>query len=198
MPRRVARQRDHQNFRFAIAHRPHSLEAKPVFATLTIERPVGPMLPLIRNISAFWRSDLMRHGDFVFSAMEMHFRPRKVRNAAGVVAVEMRQQQVPDVAWRVTERLDLLNRCFGGIQPRRGLPHPFAPKPVRPCDVVHSDAGIDEGKTIGGLDQQTMTNHSRPLEHAAGAVHETPPDRTHGAGVEMMNAHGQPFPGNRA
>jgi hypothetical protein len=92
----------------------------------------------------------------------------------------------------------LLNRGLGGIQPRRGLPNPSAPKSVRLRDVVDSDAGVDEGKTIVGLDQQTVTNHSRPLEHAAGAVHKTPPDRTHGAGVEMKNVQCGPFSEIRA
>jgi hypothetical protein len=64
-------------------------------------------------------------------------------------------------------------------------------------DVVYPDAGIDQRKAIAGLDQQTVTNHARPLKNPAGAVHQTPPDRTHGAGVEMMNAHGETFPESR-
>jgi hypothetical protein len=34
-----------------------------------------------------------------------------------------------------------------------------------------------------------VANHPRPLPDAARAVHETPPDRAHGAGVEMVDAH---------
>jgi hypothetical protein len=40
-----------------------------------------------------------------------------------------------------------------------------------------------------GLDQQAMTHHARTLENAAGAVHQAPADRAHGAGVEMMDTH---------
>jgi hypothetical protein len=86
-----------------------------------------------------------------------------------------------------------LNRRLGGIEPGRCLPNPFALKPLRLCDIVQPDAGIDQCKAVVGLDQQTVTDHSGTLEDAAGAVHETASDRAHGAGVEMMNSHNVPF-----
>src|SRR5260370_1123158 len=94
--------------------------------------------------------------------------------------------------------LDLLNSCLGGIEARRRLPAPSAAKPKRLRDVVQTDAGVDKCKTVVGLDQQTMTNHPRPLKDAARAVHETPPDRAHSAGVEMVDAHDKPSPEIRA
>jgi hypothetical protein len=30
--------------------------------------------------------------------MDMHLRLREIRNAAGMIAIEMRQQQMPDIA----------------------------------------------------------------------------------------------------
>ena len=59
------------------------------------------------------------------------------------------------------------------------------------------DTGIDQRETVIGLDQQTMTDHPRALEDAAGAVHEAPADRTHGAGVEMVDAHDKPLARSR-
>ena len=129
----------------------------------------------------------------MLAAVDMHLRLGEIRHAAGMVAVEMRQQQVPHVARRITERLDLPNCRLGRVEPRRGLPDPFAPEPLRLGDVVEPDAGIDERKAVDGLDQQAVAHHPRPLEEAAGAVHQTPPDRAHGAGVEVMDAHDEPL-----
>jgi hypothetical protein len=126
-------------------------------------------------------------------SVDVHLRARKVRNSTGMVAVEMRQQDVPHIAGLITQSFDLLDGRLGRIEPRRCLPDPFAPKPQRLRDIIESDAGIDKRKTVVGLDQQTVTNHPRSLENAAGAVHETPPDRAHGAGVEMMDVHDKPF-----
>jgi hypothetical protein len=105
----------------------------------------------------------------------------------------MRQQDVPHIAGLITQSFDLLDCRLGRIEPRRGLPDPFAPKPQRLRDIIEPDAGIDQCKTIVGLDQQTVTNHPRSLEDAAGAIHETSSDRAHGAGVEMMDLHDKPF-----
>ena len=121
--------------------------------------------------------------------MDMNLRVRKIRNAAGMIAIEMRQQQMPHVAFGIAERLDLPHGGLGRIEPRRRLPDPFGSQPRRVGNVVQSDAGIDQRQPVIGLDQQTMTHHARALENAAGAVHQAPADRAHGAGVEMVDAH---------
>jgi hypothetical protein len=38
-----------------------------------------------------------------------------------------------------------------------------------------------------------VANHARVFEQAAGTGHQTTPDRAHGAGVEVMDAHDEPF-----
>jgi hypothetical protein len=91
----------------------------------------------------------------------------------------------------------LSDRSLGRIEPRRGLPHPFAPEPRRVGDIAETDAGIDQRQTVIGLDEEAVTHHPRPLEHAAGAVHEAAADRAHGAGVDVVDAHRkllEPFP----
>lgn len=135
----------------------------------------------------------MQDGDLMLLAVDVHLRPREIRNATGMIPIEMRQQDVPHIAGPITQSFDLPDCRLGQIEPRRCLPDPFAPKPQRLRDVVEPDPGIDQCKTVVGLDQQTVTNHPRSLEDAAGAVHETPPDRAHGAGVEMMDVHDKPF-----
>jgi len=135
----------------------------------------------------------MQDGHLMLLAVDVHPRLPEIRNATGMIPIEMRQQDVPHVAGLITQSFDLLDGRLGRIEPRCCLPDPFAPKPQRLCDVIEPDAGIDKCKTVVGLDQQTVTNHPRSLEDAAGAVHETPPDRAHGAGVEMVDAHDKPF-----
>ena len=125
----------------------------------------------------------------MLAPVDVHLGSWKVRNSAGMIAVEMRQQEVPHLARRITQCLDLLKRRLGRIEPRRRLPDPSATKPLWRCDVVEAKAGIDKRETIIGLDQQAVTDHARPLKETAGAVHQTPPDRAHGAGIEMMDAH---------
>ena len=131
-------------------------------------------------------------------AVDVHLRLPEIRNSTGMIPIEVRQQDVPDIAGLITQSFDLPDGRLGRIEPRRCLPNPFAPKPQRLRDVIEPDAGIDKCKTVVGLDQQTVTNHPRSLEDAAGAVHETPPDRAHGAGVEVMDAHDKPFHETRA
>ena len=104
----------------------------------------------------------------------------------------MGQQQMLHVVAGKPKRLDLPNRGLGRIEPGRRLPDPSRPEPRRVLDIVQSDAGIDQRQPVIGLDQQAMADHPRPLEDAAGAVHQPPADRAHGAGVEMMDAHDNP------
>ena len=191
MAERVARQRDHQNVRLAVAERAHALEAEPVLAAGAVERPIRPVLPLRRDVASFRRHDLMRHRHVEFLAMDMYLGLWKVRHAARMVAIEMRQQQMPYVIGREAERLHLADGRLGRIKPRRGLPDPFAPEPRRVADVVEPDAGVDQHEAVIALDQQAVTDHPRPLEDAAAAVHEPLADRAHGAGVEMVDAHDQ-------
>jgi hypothetical protein len=40
--------------------------------------------------------------------MDMHFRLREIRNSAGVIPVEMREQEMSHVIRRITQRLHLL------------------------------------------------------------------------------------------
>ena len=109
-----------------------------------------------------------------------------------MIAVEMRQQEMPHIGGRIAERLDLLHGRLGRIEPRRGLPHPFATEPRRVRDIVEPDAGIDQHQAVRGLDQEAMTHHPGALKDAAGAVHQPPADRAHGAGIEMVDAHDMP------
>jgi hypothetical protein len=39
----------------------------------------------------------MRHRHVVLAAMNMHLGVREIRNAAGMIAIEMRQQQMPHI-----------------------------------------------------------------------------------------------------
>ena len=98
MAERVAGERDHQDVGFLVAERAHALEAEPVLAGLAIECPARPMAPLPRDIAPFGRRGLAQHRHVVFGAVDVDRGMGKVRHAAGVVAVEMRQQHVTHIA----------------------------------------------------------------------------------------------------
>jgi len=70
---------------------------------------------------------------------------------------------------------------------------PISPQPMRLRDVVEPNAGIDQRETSLVSTHRRDRPMARPLKQAAGAVHKTSSDRTHGAGVEMMDAHDGPF-----
>ena len=92
MTERMTGQRNHQDIRLAIAERAHALKAEPVLAAFAVEFPVGSVLPLLGDIAAPGRRDLMRDRHLVFPAMDMHFCLREIRNSAGMIAIEMREQ----------------------------------------------------------------------------------------------------------
>src|SRR5664279_1815719 len=89
----------------------------------------------------------------------------------------------------MAQPFDLPHRRFRGVQAWRSLAHPFGPKPPRLRDIAQSNAGINEDQPLAGLDQETMTNQPRALEQPAGPVDGASPDRTHRAGIEMMDVH---------
>ena len=87
----MAGQRDHQDVGLAVAERAHALEAKPVLTALAVERPLRAVLPLRGDVAALRRRHRALNRHVVFAAMDVHLRIREIRDAAGMIAIEMRQ-----------------------------------------------------------------------------------------------------------
>jgi hypothetical protein len=109
---------------------------------------------------------------------------RKVAEAAGVVEVEMRDEDVPDVARVVPERSYLgdrglgRNELWGDDEARR-------PEAGRGGDVVRSKPRIDQDQAGRVLDQQTARDETARV--AVDEPERRRDARTHRAAVEVAD-----------
>jgi hypothetical protein len=88
----------------------------------------------------------------------------KVRQAASVVEVEVRGNDLAHVLWLEAERADLRDSRLGlaRLQGERDVVDP--PELARVAHVVEPEAGIDQDEPIGTLDEQTVTDQPRRPE----------------------------------
>ncbi len=115
----------------------------------------------------------------------MDLRVRKIRCAADMVGVEMREDDVADVLAAEAESVELVCRRFGRDEHRPGE-EPDRPHPSRRVGaVVQAEAGVDEDQTVVGFDEQDVTDAYRSTR------------RVHGAAVEVVDLH-RPFCSSRA
>ena len=115
-----------------------------------------------------------------FRSGDVDLRMRKIRYAADMVRVEVRDHNVADVLKAEAELVDLVRRRFGGHQ------HGSGDEPDRPHSsrrigaVVQAETGIDEDQPVVCLDEQHVTD----TRGSAGKVHR--------AAVEVVNLHCSP------
>jgi hypothetical protein len=123
---------------------------------------------------------------------------REVLKAAGMVEVEMGQDDVADVAVVEAERLDLAVRGLLLAQPnvehrshRAGDPRRMT---VGVIDVAQAVTRVDQHQPVRiGLDQQAMADEA-PGQPDTAPVEQGAAERAIGAAIEMMDAHRDPFP----
>ena len=102
-----------------------------------------------------------------FRSGDVDLRMRKIRYAADMVRVEVRDHNVADVLTAEAELVDLVRRRFGGHQ------HGSGDEPDRPHSsrrigaVVQAETGIDEDQPVVCLDEQHVTD----TRGSAGNVH---------------------------
>ena len=122
----------------------------------------------------------------------MDRRPGEILDAAGVVEIEMRHDDVPHVARREAESLDL---------PDRGQPRveadvvehdeERADAPIGVAHVLQAEAGIDEDEPLVGLEEQAVTGELRGRA-AADAVEYGAAERLHQSAIEVVDAQCRP------
>ncbi len=114
-----------------------------------------------------------------------------------MVEVQIREHDVPHVARRKAQRLDLPQRGFGLVEPDIEHGRPKAAQPsTRLPDVLQAVAGIDQHESALGLDQQAMRADIR-VKAAAGTIIEGAAQRAVTAAVEVMDTHRRP-PGQKS
>ena len=107
----------------------------------------------------------------------MNLRVRKIRDAADVIRIEVRDDDVADVLVVEAELFELVGRRLGRDEHRPG-DEPHRPDSFgRIGAVLEAEPGVDEDQAGVGLEQQDVTN-------TVGR-----PRRVHGAAVEVTNLH---------
>ncbi len=136
-------------------------------------RPHDGTIPLLRDKTGAGRC----RGQFV--RMNVHGCPWEIGEAADVIEIEMRLDDMTNVARLEAERLDLLDRRKRWVDVRFCK---AAKKRAQPCGhvrIVHAaETGVDQDEATGwGLDQHDVTdlrvptNRETPRVRAIQMVH---------------------------
>ena len=116
----------------------------------------------------------------------------KVRQAAGVIQVQVRERDVTHIAGLEPEALHLVERGIFEPEPRLRGGSEEPPELGRVRDVTGAKSGLDEDQALVALDQQAMAAHAPAVEEPALSVDEASSDGAHRTAIEMVNyeAHG--------
>ncbi len=123
-------------------------------------------------------------------------RVREVRQSSRVVPVQVGEDDVPHVLWRVPEADDLAQRALRRVQRGLGVGDPVrAQRPVGLSQVGGAEAGVDQDRAVRvRLDEQAVADDGqfamRGVRHGRSAERR---DRAEGTAVEMMDAHKDPL-----
>src|SRR5690606_18182204 len=129
-------------------------------------------------------------GCMQFGAEDVDARPGEVGDPAGVVGIEVGEDDVPHLLAPKAEPFHLPCSGLHGIEPgpsqreqrlaepRRGLFH-----------VVESEPRVHEHQAPGGIDQQDVADQARAAQIALAAVDELSAGRAEGGAVEVVDSH---------
>jgi hypothetical protein len=109
--------------------------------------------------------------------VNVHGGLREIGEAARVIEIEVRHDDVPDVGTREAERLDLPGDRL--VENRVRLPDELPPHPdFRPDQSLLAVTGVDQSQPGGVLEQQAVTRSGGLAPHARPAVEQTATERT--------------------
>lgn len=149
------------------------------------------MLPMGGDISpSRARSQALRRC-LVLASVDVDSRIGKVRNAAGVIEIEVREDDVLHIVRRKAERPNLGERGLFPREPWRYHPQPRLAEPRGRLDITRPEPRIHEQEAARRLDEEHVADHSRSLEKAAPTVHEPRAHRAERGGIEMVDLHGR-------
>lgn len=108
MPQRVAGQRHQQHLVVKIVERPHRIKAEPALAAGSIAAPAAVIAPLLRTKTLPLQPALPHWCRIQLPLQQMHACVGKVADAARMVEIEMRQDNMAYILWFKTEIDNLL------------------------------------------------------------------------------------------
>jgi hypothetical protein len=188
--RAVANDRYEEDFWGEPLERPHAVEPVPCFARGLIGGH-GRVFELGVDVA---RVLAPQCGIFLWP-VDMHSGFRKIHDAAGVVEIQVSQDDVAHVGSVIPQRLYLPHGTLGLPQRRPGAEHEEAPE-ARPSTayIIDAKARVHEHESPVCLQQKTVADElagnfwlGRPEQEAA-------PDWTHRPAVEMVHVHGVRMP----
>lgn len=194
MARSVPRKRNHQDFRGQTIERADAIEPEPAFTGVGVSAPVADLLPLGGPITAARDETLT----LVFRSVTLRLHHMdssvgKILEAAGMIEIEMRQDDVANVARLITHRFDLAERGLAhsetNIEKRvkefgeswMGLPN-----------ILGAISGIDKDETVIRFHKLRST-WNVPEYALAKAVKQRAAERAVRTTLKIMNAHICPF-----
>jgi len=188
--RGMAGERYDHDICLVITERANALESEPVLAFLAVHSPLRLVTPLFADVAPLPRSDLPGDRGLIFAEMDMDCRRGEVRQASGMIAVEVRQKNMAHIVPREAECPDLFESCFCAVETRRGVSSPIGWKAFGISNIAEAESSIDKGKTVFGFNQQYVADEPRSFEETASAVDQSRAPGTHGSCIQMMDAHG--------
>lgn len=120
----------------------------------------------------------------------MHRGPGEIWQPAGVVDVEVRDHDVAYVPGVEAEAPHLFDRQLLAQERRASEEQEAPPQGVEwLSQVVAAERGVDQHEAIRGLDQEAVTDQTRPARCAPG---QAATDRAEAGAVEVMDFHRTP------
>ncbi len=146
--------------------------------------------PLLRPEALSLQPALALRRGIQLPLQQMHARLWKVADAARVIEVEMRQDDMTHILRLKAEIDDLLPGAEPAIELNIIEKPEKARQPARVRHILQADAGIHQHQSVRvGFQQQTVAAEVSQ-RRAAESVVERAAEGTHTAAVEVMNAHG--------
>lgn len=125
----------------------------------------------------------------------MHPRPGKLREAARVVGIQVRDDDVADILGREAEAPDLGRGGLVGVALGTQEEAVVAAEPAAGIgDLRGAQARVDEDQALGRFDEEAVTDEPSAPEPGPGAVDEPCERRAQRRAVEVMNPQRQPPP----
>lgn len=132
-------------------------------------------------------------GGIHLALQHVHLGLRKIRQAPGVVEIQVGEDDMAHVLGGETEPVQLFQRGVARLQ-ADVFEHPEEPAEAitRTLHVAAAEAGIHQHQPVLlGLEQQAMANQLR-RQPLAEAIEQGAAERAHAAAVQVMDAHGHP------
>lgn len=112
----MARQRDQQDFRWQPLQIPYGSEAVPGLALGGVTLPAGNCVPLERPVAAMADETFPMAGCTVLGVGQMNRRLGEILQTAGVIEVEVSQDDVSDIPGGEAQLFNLAGCCLAGVE----------------------------------------------------------------------------------